>query len=224
MPETIQTEGTPKSLRIDMTSDVICPWCWLGLKYLDAALALCPDIDADVHFRPFQLDPAMPPEGKERGPYMRAKFGGPDGKPRPEARQMNTFLLEEGEKVGINFRFDNIEQVPNTLKAHALLRWAQAAGKGREVKEAIFRAYFEDCRDVGDAGVLADIAAAAGLDRDDVAAKLSAGADLDAVQGEALAARGFGISGVPAFILGGQQIVLGAQPAEKLAKALRASV
>jgi predicted DsbA family dithiol-disulfide isomerase len=198
-------------LVIDVVSDVVCPWCYLGKRRLDAALAQ--GDGAQVRWRPYQLDPTIPAGGLERKAYMRAKF-------RDEARiaDAHARLTALGQEAGIAFDFAAIDRAPNTLDAHRLIRFATEAGKADEVVERLFAAYFEQGRDIGDRAVLAEIGAAAGLD--DVAARLAGEEGADAVRAEIEAAQRMGVEGVPFFVFASKYAVSGAQSEEVLRQAM----
>lgn len=196
--------------RLDIHSDVVCPWCYLGAANLLKALAArgAPHPFA-IHWHPFQLDPTIPPEGLERGAYMRAKFGDSDRLAEAHAR-----LEALGRDAGLDFRFDRIARAPNTLDAHRLIHWAAPEGLQTRTAMALFRRYFELGEDVSDPGVLCAAAAEAGLDPAAIARLLAGDADREEVAAEARAAAEMGISGVPAFIVAGRYAVSGAQPPE----------
>jgi len=214
------------TVQIDMISDLVCPWCWLGLKRLEGAIALTADeFDTQVEFRPFQLDPNVPPEGVPYKDYMAAKFGSVSEQEASGQKnrwtQMREALEAYGEAEDIPFRFSGIPMRPNTLDAHRLLRWAQGQAKGKDVKLALFRAYFTDHRDIGDADVLTDIAGSVGLDRSLVADLLAGDADVETVLREEALFRQLGISGVPTFIANRKVAAQGAEDVEALANFLR---
>lgn len=201
------------SRRIDVISDAICPWCWIGKTNLDAALALIGPAAADftVHWRPFQLNPDMPAEGVERAAYRAQKFGSVS-----RGAELDANVAEAGRKVGLEFRHDLMLRTPNTINAHRLLQWA--GPRHHEMAEALFRAYFQEGKDVGDLAVLTGVAATLGLD----AAEFLAGDDLaEQVRAEDAYFRRIGISGVPSFALDGRVLFSGAYPAEQIAEALR---
>ncbi|MEL6324783.1 MAG: DsbA family oxidoreductase [Pseudomonadota bacterium] len=218
-----------QKIALEMVSDLVCPWCWLGLRRLKAAIDTLPDIKTEIYFRPYQLDPTVPEEGMEYRAYMKAKFG-PDAHEGSEHdasknrwRQMRTALEEYGAAEGIPFDFDNIPKRPNTVNAHRLVHWAQGQGLGLAAKEALFKAYFTDHRDIGDKAVLADIAAEIGLDRDIVEKLLASEADKDKIAEESQLFMQMGVRGVPTFIGNRAIAVQGAETAEKLAKLIRAT-
>ena len=206
-------------LRIDIVSDVICPWCLIGKTRLgEAERLLAGEITLDVHWRPFQLDGTIPPEGKDRRAYLEAKFGGPEG-----AKQVYDRIKAAGAQDGIDFRFDLIRLTPNTLDAHRLIRSAgetSSAAQNKVVTE-LFRTYFLEGGDLTSADTLLNIAAEAGLDREEIAAQLESGDDKDATLAEIAAAGQAGIGGVPCFIVDEMYAIEGAQPSDALVGAFR---
>lgn len=211
-------EDTPAGLRIDIVSDAICPWCFIGKRQLERALEmLAPEgLRFSVHWNPFQLNPDMPKEGRDRAAYRTAKFGSAE-----HARELDDRVAAAAGGVGLEFRLDLMRRTPNTLDAHRLIWLGGREGLQDAVMESVFAAYFLQGRDIGDTAVLADCAAAAGMDRaatadflaGDVAAKEMLAADR--------AAREAGVNGVPAFFLDGYGLYSGALPAETMAEALR---
>jgi predicted DsbA family dithiol-disulfide isomerase len=204
---------------IDIVSDVVCPWCYLGKARLELAIAEVQDeIGVDVNWRPYRLNPDIPPEGVDQKAYLEEKLGGAEAVAR--AHEMLTKL---GEEVGIRYDFSAIRIGPNTLDAHRLLHWASM--EGREVQDriatALFKANFEEGRNIGDHVVLADIAEASGMDRKLVENLLNTDADKDTVLGEIEAAQKMGVNGVPFFIIDGQYAVSGAQTPDVVVNALR---
>lgn len=208
----------PAPVHVDMISDLVCPWCWLGLRHLDAALALRPERPATVAFRPFQLDPDIPAEGVPYRAYMAWKFGAPGGRRHWSA--MRQHLEAAAEETGVVFRFDDIPMRPNTMNAHRLLRWAQGQGFGRAAKEALFKAFFVDLRDIGAPETLADLASNIGMDGSLVRALLATTQDAEAVRAEERQARDQGIQAVPTFVFDGRVAVAGAQEAKALVTAM----
>lgn len=203
---------------IDVVSDVVCPWCFIGLKRLDAALASLADIDVSVRWRPFQLDPTIPPEGKDRQQYMLAKFGSEE-----KLRQIHANITPVGAAEGISFDFDAITVSPNTIDSHRVIRWAGSAGgdvQNRLVR-ALFSFYFEQGKNIGDHNVLVEAARQAGMDAAVVEAMLPTDADRDDVASEVATASKMGISGVPCFLLEGKYAVMGAQDSATLVQAVR---
>ncbi|NBQ38749.1 MAG: DsbA family oxidoreductase [Alphaproteobacteria bacterium] len=203
-------------LVIDIVSDVVCPWCYVGKKHIEKALANMPDIDAVVRWHPFQLDPSIPAEGYDRKAYMAKKFG--DGGQLKAAHERLEAL---GNSNGIAFQFDAISRSPNTLDAHRLIRWADEAGVQDAVVSSLFQSYFEEGLDIGDRSVLAFIAGKAGMDSDLVTARLETDMDVESVRAEIAEAGRIGVSGVPFFILAQKLAVSGAQPSEVLMDAIR---
>ncbi|MEP7181909.1 MAG: DsbA family oxidoreductase [Betaproteobacteria bacterium] len=214
MPDSVN-----RILHVDVVSDVVCPWCFIGKRRLAAALATIaaerPDLDVRVNWHPFQLNPELPPEGADRRSYLERKFGGPE-----RAAQIYDRVRAAGATVGIAFAFDRIERQPNTLDAHRLISWAQARGAGDAVVDALFHAYFLDGRHVGDRDVLADIAGEAGLDREAARAMLGTDEGEDTVRALDARVRELGVDGVPFFIFGDQVAVSGAQEAKVLEDAM----
>lgn len=199
-------------MQIDVISDTVCPWCFIGKRRLQKAMALRPDIAFDVKWRPYQLDAAVPKGGMDRQVYMRAKFGDDPAK----IVEMYKLIAAEGTKDGIEFDFASIQRRPNTLDSHRLIRWAEAAGVQDDVVERLFIAYFENAEDIGDVRVLADIADMCGMDGVEVAQMLESDTDLSLVAREDQIAREMGVTGVPAMIFGNRLAVSGAREAEVL--------
>jgi predicted DsbA family dithiol-disulfide isomerase len=170
-------------------------------------------------FRPYELDPTIPKEGVDYKAYMSSRVSSPEGKERMAT--MRQALIDYGTAENIPYRFDAVTHRPNSFDAHRLVRWAQGQGKGGAAKEALFRAYFNEARDVGDHGVLTDIARQIDLDADIVADLLKSGADTDIVREEAETFRQMGIAGVPTYIANRRVAVQGAESAEKLARFIR---
>lgn len=202
-------------ISIDVVSDVICPWCFLGKRRLDKALALIPDVKAEIIFRPFFLDPTIPPEGLDRREYMAAKFG------EERLKTIHDPLIKAGKEDGVPYHFDKITRTPNTMDAHRLLRWAMVEGKQPDIAEALFMAYWSEGRDVGDHQVLADIAEAHGMNREAVLKALASEQDKYEVLTETTQAQKMGVTGVPTYIINRKYGVVGAQSAELLAEQIR---
>ena len=201
-------------LTIDVVSDVVCPWCYLGEKRLELALREAPQAVA-VRWRPYQLDPTIPDGGLDRAEYMARKFGASG-----RLQTVHDNLTRLGAEVGLPFAFDKIRRSPNTLDAHRLIRWADSAGVQAKVVDRLFKAYFVEGRDVGDRGVLIDVAQECGLDAELVEKLLSEGADIDLVREEIAQAQAIGVSGVPFFIFAGRLGVPGAQDPSVLVNAM----
>jgi predicted DsbA family dithiol-disulfide isomerase len=196
--------------RIDVISDVICPWCWIGKRQMELALDGA-EARFDIHFRPFQLNPDMPAEGVPRAEYRARKFGSV-----ARGAELDAQVAEVGRSVGLPFRHDLMQRTPNTVRAHRLIAWA-AGPRQAALKEALMRAYFGEGQDIGDPAVLAAIAAGQGLDG---AADFLATDALDAeVRAEDLSFRRMGINGVPSFALEGRVLFSGALPAARMAAA-----
>jgi predicted DsbA family dithiol-disulfide isomerase len=206
--------------RIDVVSDVICPWCWIGKRNLEGALAILAEAGErfEVHWRAFQLNPDMPAEGVDRAGYRAAKFGS-----EARGRELDAQVAAAGRAAGLEFRHDLMRRTPNTIDAHRLIHWAGAQGLDRQfaVKEAIFRAYFQEGRDVGQREVLAALAGKAGLDAEAAAAFLASGEGVEEIRAEDAGFRQMGLSGVPTFALDGHVLFSGAMPAERIAEAIR---
>ncbi|PWS37005.1 disulfide bond formation protein DsbA [Falsiroseomonas bella] len=201
---------------IDVISDAICPWCWIGKAHLDAALAeLARDgLDFRVRWKPFQLNPDMPEEGVERAAYRAAKFGSVE-----RGKELDAQVAEAGRAAGLDFRHDLMLRTPNTVAAHRVIRAAEQAGVQQPVVDALFRAYFQEGRDIGDAAVLDEVSADAGLPG--MAAMLASDAHRDAVLAEDMAARRGGINGVPSFLMDRHLLFSGAMPGPRMAEAFR---
>jgi len=206
------------AITVDVVSDVVCPWCFIGQKRLDKAVAAAGDVDVHISWRPFQLDPTIPPQGKDRREYMRAKFGSDE-----RIREIHARIEPLGEAEGISFAFDAIKVAPNTLDAHRLIRWAGAAGEAvqNRLVRRLFQLNFEEGVNIGDHAVLVEAAREAGMDASVVATLLPTDADVEAVRTEIATASRMGISGVPCFLLEGKYAVMGAQDVDTLADAIR---
>jgi len=199
-------------MQIDVISDTVCPWCFIGKRRLARAMAQRPDIAFDVKWRPYRLDPTLPREGMDRQVYMRLKFG---DDPR-KIVEMHKLIIAEGAKDDIAFDFAAIRRRPDTLDSHRLIRWAEAAGVQDEVVERLFIAYFENGEDIGDIRTLSDIADLCGMDGREVADLLESDTDRALVEREDQIAREMGVSGVPAMIFGGKLAVSGAREPDVL--------
>jgi len=199
-------------MQIDVISDTVCPWCFIGKRRLARALAQRPDIAFDVKWRPYRLDPTLAREGMDRQVYMRLKFGDDPMK----IVEMHKLIAAEGAKEDIAFNFEAIARRPDTLDSHRLIRWAEVAGVQDEVVERLFIAYFENGEDIGNIRVLSDIADLCGMDGQEVAELLESDADLALVEREDQIAREMGVTGVPAMIFGGKLAVSGAREPEIL--------
>jgi predicted DsbA family dithiol-disulfide isomerase len=201
----------PQPMLIEIASDVVCPWCYIGKRRLEKALAeLGGEIEARVEWLPFQLNPQMPQGGVERAEYRRAKFGSAE-----RARALDARVAQEGAGEGIAFAFDRMRRTPNTTAAHRLIDLAQSQGRADPVVNALFRAYFEDALDIGDDKVLSEIARGAGVQ------SWPQGADAARVLENEERVRELGISGVPTFIFDRKSGVSGAYPPEMLVQTIR---
>lgn len=197
------------AIRLEILSDPICPWCYIGKANLDAALERRADHPFAVSWHPFMLNPDMPPEGMEAREFYQARFGPPEA-------VVKAFLpaQEAAERAGLALDFARIARIPSTLDAHRLIHWAGIEGRQTPVVAALFRAHFAEGRDLGDRETLADLAAQAGLDRATVARLLASEVDAPEVAQADATARARGVKGVPAFVIGGEYLVSGAQPPE----------
>lgn len=202
-------------MQLDIISDPICPWCYVGKRRIELALNARPDMPIELAYRVFQLNPAMPRDGMDRKEHMRQKFGESKG---PSA--VLDALLAAGKELGIEFNFSRIARTPNTLDAHRLIRWAYSTGCQPAVVEILFRRYFTDCEDIGDQAVLLDIAREAGMDTEIVADLLSRDADTDLIRTEDATARRIGIQGVPSYVIANKYLLVGAQEPELLLRAI----
>jgi predicted DsbA family dithiol-disulfide isomerase len=207
--------GPRPPLTVDVWSDTVCPWCWLGKRRFEAALRERPHLDVVVRWHPFELNAAMPAEGADRRDYLQQKFGNPE-----RFRDAQQRLVALGRAAGIDYRFDAQTRMPNTRASHALVRLA--GEREGAVVDALFAAYFDAGRDVGDLDVLAAIASEAGLDGPSVRTRLAAREGWDAIEREAQEAQRMGVSGVPFFVFAGRWAVSGAQETEAFVRALDA--
>jgi predicted DsbA family dithiol-disulfide isomerase len=211
------TANALPELLVDIVADPVCPWCYVGLQsFLKAQENLSADFDVTARLRPYQLNPDTPVEGVDRHAYYREKF--PDQEQLGAMREM---LKSAARAIGFDFDPAAPALLPNTLKAHQLMRWALPEGKQLTVATAIYRAFWNDLADIGDDEVLGAIAADAGMDGDRVRAGLAAGEDANAVRAEALAYMRAGVTGVPTFIVGERTGFSGGMPPAKLEAALR---
>jgi predicted DsbA family dithiol-disulfide isomerase len=200
---------------IDVVSDVVCPWCFIGKRRLEKALALKPDIPVEVRFHPYFLNPWVPREGMPRDDYLTTKFGSPTRYNGIAGRVQVAAAAE-----GLTYAVDKMRRQPNTLDCHRLILWAQAIGKSAEMKQRLMDLYFTEGADLSDREVLVSAAANVGLDPGKTRELLASDADVQQVETAANAAKDAGIDGVPTFILGGVAAVSGAQSPEVLANAI----
>lgn len=206
-------------MTIDVYADIACPWCYVGRARLKKVLDQRPDFDATLRWRPFQLQPDLPPEGRDFRSVLEKKFGSWD-----RVQQMFDRLRRMGDEEDLTFDFESIEVAPNTADAHRLVLWAQEQDAGEEMSTALFQAYFSEGRNVSDRDVLGDCAAEVGLDPEATRTLLSGTEYADEVRGSQQQAQRRGITGVPCYVFGEQHAVMGAQPVDVLTDALDAAV
>jgi predicted DsbA family dithiol-disulfide isomerase len=202
-------------LVIDVISDVVCPWCYLGKRRLARAVGLIPEVHIAIRWRPFRLDPTIPPEGIARSDYLTTKFGSVEA-----LDESHRQLTERGRAEGIDYHFDRITRSPNTVDAHRLVLWAAADGAQEDMVERLFAAYFSEGLDIGDTAVLASLAEDVGLDGATVAARLAGDDGRATVIAEIENAYRIGVSGVPCFVIDHRLAVTGAHPSEVLVQAI----
>lgn len=203
------------TIKLDIMSDPICPWCYIGKAHLDRALTAHPDHPFEIEWHPFQLNPDMPAEGMDRRAYLEGKFGGQEG-----AVKAYTPVVEHAEKAGLKINFEGMQRTPNTLNAHRLIHWAGIEGRQTAAVSALFKAYFVKARDIGDVEVLADIADSIEMDAALVARLFKTDSDMQDIRDRDAHSRSMGINSVPTFIVGGRHAVPGAQPPELWAKVI----
>jgi predicted DsbA family dithiol-disulfide isomerase len=208
--------STIKPLQIDIVSDVVCPWCYIGKRRIENALALVPDVPVHVNWRPFFLNPWIPREGIDRSTYLETKFGSVEAYKGIAGR-----VVDAAEQEGLTYRPDSVKRQPNTIDCHRLIHWAEASGKSAEVKQRLMELYFRDGGDLTQSETLVQAAADVGLDADEIRKRLATDEDVALISGNAKEAADKGISGVPTFVFAGKYAVSGAQDAEKLARAIR---
>jgi len=205
----------PKEITVDIVSDTVCPWCYVGKRRFEQALAQRPeDLDIYVGWRPFQLNPDISAEGKDRRTHLAAKFGGDD-----QAKQIYQAIRDAGDSVDLDFNFEAAERQPNTVNSHRLIDRAGQLGMQDAVVERLFQAYFMDGKDIGDTKTLVDIAAEVGMDADETLEYLESDEDVERIQKEDLMARQMGIQGVPCFIINRKYAISGAQEPDVFLKA-----
>ncbi len=200
---------TDQTITLDILSDPICPWCYIGKTHLDAALAAIPDHPFVIQWHPFQLNPEMPAEGMDRRTYLETKFGGKEGAVRAYAP-----VVQNAEAAGLTINFEDMQRTPNTMDAHRLIHWAGIEGRQTAAVDALFKAYFVEARDIGDPDVLADIADGLGMDAAVVRRLLQSDADREDIARRDAHSREMGVTSVPTFIVAGKHAVPGAQPPE----------
>ena len=206
-------ESTP--LRIDVVSDVVCPWCFIGKRRLEKALALAPDVPVDVHYRPYFLNDWIPREGITREEYLTKKFGSVE-----RYNGMAQRVIAAAAAEGLSYDKDKVSRQPNTLDCHRLIRWAGERGNAARMKQRLMDLYFTAGADLTDRDVLVRAAADCGLAADDVRQWLASDKDAASIEQEANAAKEAGIEGVPCFIIAGKYAISGAQAPEHLAQAI----
>lgn len=202
-------------LVIEVIHDLVCPWCYLGIRRLTRTLARRPDLGVDLVWRPFLLNPDMARGGMTHEDYVIRKFGGAD-----RARRLHASITEIGRAEGVIFRFDRIRRAPSSVDAHRLVRWAGAFGRAAEMVEALFAAHFAEGRDIGDPGTLVLIAGRLGLDARAAHALLLGNEGADLVHSDNLLAHRLGVNGVPCFLVGGEHAIAGAQEPEVIERLL----
>jgi predicted DsbA family dithiol-disulfide isomerase len=206
----------PKArLSIEVVHDLVCPWCFLGVRRLLRTMRRRPDLLFDLIWRPFLLNPDMPRGGMARPDYVVRKFGGED-----RARRLYASITEIGRAEGVQFRFDRLRRTPSSIDAHRLVRFAARYGCADAMVEALFSAHFTDGRDIGDHGVLVAVAEACGLNGASVARFLPSEDEADLVHADNLRAHRLGINGVPCFVIGGRHAIAGAQEPEVIERLL----
>ena len=192
--------------KIDIISDPICPWCYIGKTRLDRALELSPTHNFIIEWHPFQLNPTMPKDGMDRREYLEAKFGG-----QKEAIEVYSNIDKTATETGLSLNFGGIKRTPNTIDAHRLIHWAGIEGRQNSIIDRLFKAYFQEGRDISEHSVLTRIASAAGMDQDVVRSLLKSDADKEDIKARDTNARKRGIQGVPAFVVANEYVIQGAQ-------------
>ncbi len=200
-------------IKLDILSDPICPWCYIGKANLDRALAARPDHPFEIEWHPFQLNPDMPTDGMDRQAYLTAKFGA-------QADDVYGRIGEAGAAAGLNLKLNDIPRTPNTIDAHRLIHWSGLEGRQTAAVSRLFKAYFEEAQDIGERAVLLDIAEGIGLDRAMTERLLASDADVEDIRARDAHARERGVTGVPTFVIANQHVVPGAQPVELWTKVM----
>jgi predicted DsbA family dithiol-disulfide isomerase len=214
--ETSDAETGPQPMQIDVISDVMCPWCYIGKRRLEKALASVPDIPVVLRWLPYQLDETLPREGKDRQAYLTEKFGG-----AAQAEAVYAPIVAAGAQEGIPFAFERIKKSPNTLDCHRLILWSRADGVQSEMAERLFQLYFVEGADLTDPQVLVGAAADVGMMSDLVAELLPTDSDFEKIRKDLDKAHAIGVTGVPCFIIDERFMVMGAEKPETLAAAIR---
>jgi predicted DsbA family dithiol-disulfide isomerase len=206
---------TTQPIKLDIMSDPICPWCFIGKAYLDKALSAHPNHPFLIEWHPFQLNPDMPANGMGRREYLEGKFGGKEAAVRAYAP-----VVESAKTAGVAIDFEGMQRTPNTINAHRLIHWAGIEGRQTAAVSALFKAYFTDAHDIGDPDVLIDIAKSVEMNGDVVKRLLDSDEDLKLIQDRDKHSRKMGINSVPTFIIANQHAVPGAQPPELWAQVI----
>jgi predicted DsbA family dithiol-disulfide isomerase len=202
-------------IRLDIFSDPVCPWCLIGKANLDRALEQHPEHPFSIQWHPFQLNPSMPAGGVDKREYLANAFGSAE-----RLDEIHVRLADTARKAGLNLDPDKPARLPNTLNAHRLIHWAGLEGRQSAVVSALFRSYWMEGRDIGEADVLADVAAQAGMDRAAVLRLLASDADTDDIMARDTDSRDKGVSAVPTFLIAQQYVISGAQPPEVWAEVI----
>ena len=208
--------STQNPVRIDVVSDVVCPWCFIGKRRLEQAIALNPDIPVEVHYHPYFLNDWIPAEGISREQYLTTKFGSPE-----RYKDIAQRVSAAAEQDGLVYAIDKVSRQPNTTDSHRLIHWAALEGKAAEMKQRLMELYFSEGADLSEKSVLVKAAADIGLDADAIAKKLDSSEDLDVVSQRVEAAKSAGIQGVPFFIVDNAIALSGAQEPDQLAAAIQ---
>ncbi|NRB04569.1 MAG: DsbA family oxidoreductase [Rhodobacteraceae bacterium] len=203
-------------VKLDIMSDPICPWCYIGKTHLDKALDAHPDHPFEIEWHPFQLNPDMPSEGMDRRDYLERKFGGKEGAVRAYAP-----VVEHAAQAGLTIAFEDMKRTPNTLDAHRLIHWAGLEQKQTPMVDALFEAYFVHAKDIGDHDVLVEIAASVGMDKEAVRRLLASDSDREDISARDAHSRSMGVQAVPTFIVGQRHAVPGAQQPDLWAKVIQ---
>ena len=205
-------------MQIDIIYDTVCPWCYIGKRHLEQALSLRPGVEATTRWRPFLLNPAMPPDGLDRTAYLVNKFGS-----EARVRRIYGAIAEAGQSVEIDFAFEQIGQTPNSVNSHRLVHFADNEGKADAAVETLFFTYFVNGQDIGKIDVLLKIGKNLGLDVDALGLYLDSDADIAMVRDENARVHRMGVNGVPSFIFDGEYAISGAQAPEVLARVIDAA-
>jgi len=208
--------STLKPLTIDIVSDVVCPWCYIGKRRIEDALKLAPEVPVDIHWRPFFLNPWVPREGIGRDDYLTTKFGSVEAYKGIAGR-----VVAAAEQEGLSYRPDLVKRQPNTIDCHRLIHWAGQIGKAAKMKQRLMELYFRDGGDLTDVDVLIQAAADCGLAPETVRRMLATDEDVALISGQAEEAAAKGISGVPTYVFAQKYAVSGAQDPQMLARAIR---